>query len=296
MPRRPKRIVCLSTETVEVLYALGEAHRIVGISGYTVIPPEARKEKPKVFAFSSGDLERILATGPDLVLCFSDLQADIARDLVKAGVAVNVFNHRSVDGILAMIETVGLLVGAQARAAELIQQLEAVIEATRAAAARLARRPRVYFEEWDDPPISGIRWVSELIGIAGGEDVFPELAACPSARDRILADPLEAARRRPDIIIGSWCGKRFRPERVAARPGWESVPAVLAGRIHEIKSAILLSPGPVAIREGLPALAKIIAAQCAAAEGARGGGTAAPAPGDPEHGDHPITVTTTSRT
>lgn len=259
MPRRPKRIVCLSTETVEVLYALGEARRIVGISGYTVIPPEARKEKPKVFAFSSGDLARILATEPELALCFSDLQADIARDLAKAGVAVHVFNHRSVDGILAMIETVGFLVGAQARAADLVRELEAVIEATRAAASRLARRPRVYFEEWDDPPISGIRWVSELIGIAGGEDVFPELAGCPSARDRILADPSEAARRCPDIIIGSWCGKRFRPERVAARPAWESVPAVRAGAIHEIKSAIILSPGPVAIREGLPALARLVA-------------------------------------
>ncbi|BAL24868.1 ABC transporter substrate-binding protein [Azoarcus sp. KH32C] len=259
MSRLPQRIVCLSTETVEVLYALGEAHRIVGISGYTVIPPEARKEKPKVFAFSTGDLERILAVQPDLVLCFCDLQADIARDLVKAGVPVHVFNQRSVEDILAMIETVGRLVGAEERAQALVGELEAVIAATRAAAARLPHRPRVYFEEWDEPAISGIRWVSELIGIAGGEDVFGELAARPSARDRILPDPLEAARRCPDLIIGSWCGKRFRPEKVVARPGWEDVPAVRDGHIHELKSAIILAPGPVAIREGLPALAKLIA-------------------------------------
>ncbi|MBD5803691.1 corrinoid ABC transporter substrate-binding protein [Azoarcus sp. Aa7] len=259
MSRLPRRIVCLSTETVEVLYALGEQDRIVGISGYTVIPPQARKEKPKVFAFSTGDLDRILAVQPDLVLCFCDLQADIARDLVKAGVAVHVFNQRSVEDILAMIETVGRLVGAEARAQALVGELEQLIEATRAAAARLPRRPRVYFEEWDEPPISGIRWVSELIGIAGGDDVFAEFANRASARDRILADPMEAARRSPDIIIGSWCGKRFRPEKVAARAGWEDVPAVRNARIHEIKSAIILAPGPVAIREGLPALTKLMA-------------------------------------
>lgn len=264
--RLPQRIVCLSTETVEVLYALGESHRIVGISGYTVIPPQARKEKPKVFAFTSGDLERILAVQPDLVLCFSDLQADIARDLIKAGVSVHVFNQRSVEDILAMIETVGRLVGAEGRAATLVAELEAVIAGVRQAASRLPRRPRVYFEEWDDPAISGIRWVSELIAIAGGEDIFGELASRPSARDRILADPLEAARRAPELIIGSWCGKRFRPERVAAREGWAEVPAVRDGRIHEIKSAIILAPGPVALREGLPALARLIA-DCAHARG-----------------------------
>ena len=262
MNRLPERIVCLSTETVEVLYALGEARRIAGISGYTVYPPAARKEKPKVFAFTSGDLERILAVRPDLVLCFSDLQADIARDLVKAGVAVHVFNQRSVEDILAMIATVGRLVGAEARAGALIAELEELIARTRAAADALPRRPRVYFEEWDEPPISGIRWVSELIDIAGGEDIFAELATRPSARDRILADPLEAARRAPELVIGSWCGKRFRAEKVSARPGWEAVPAVRAGRLREIKSAIILSPGPVAIREGLPALAALIA-ECA---------------------------------
>lgn len=258
MSRLPQRIVCLSTETVEVLYALGEADRIAGISGYTVFPPAARKEKPKVFAFTSGDLERILAVAPDLVLCFSDLQADIARDLIKAGIPVHAFNQRSVDDILAMIGTVGRLVGADARANALVAELEGIIAATRARASKLPRRPRIYFEEWDEPQISGIRWVSELITIAGGEDIFAELAAKPSARDRILADPMEAARRAPDLIIGSWCGKHFRPERIAAREGWSDVPAVRNGRIHEIKSAIILAPGPIAIREGLPALARLI--------------------------------------
>jgi iron complex transport system substrate-binding protein len=250
--RLPSRIVCLTTETVEVLYALGEQARIAGISGYTVIPPRARREKPKVFAFSSGDLEKILAVEPDLVLGFSDMQADVARDLIRAGVAVHVFNQRSVEGILAMIETVGRLVGAVDRSLALVAELEATMAAVRAQAAALPRRPRVYFEEWDEPPISGVGWVSELIAIAGGEDVFAERARHPGAAQRILADP-------PDIIIGSWCGKRFRPERVAAREGWHSVPAVRDGELHEVKSALILSPGPVAIREGLPALAGIIA-------------------------------------
>ena len=259
-PRRlPSRIVCLTTETVEVLYALGEEDRIAGISGYTVIPPRARKEKPKVFAFSSGDLEKILAVAPDLVLGFSDMQADVARDLIKAGVAVHVFNQRSVDGILAMVETVGRLVGAEARALALVAELEATMEAVCARAAALPRRPRVYFEEWDEPPISAVGWVSELIGIAGGEDIFAERARHPGAAQRILADPLEAARAAPDIVVGSWCGKRFRPERVAARAGWEDVPAVRDDELHEVKSALILAPGPVAIREGLPALAEIVA-------------------------------------
>ena len=255
--RLPSRIVCLTTETVEVLYALGEEARIVGISGYTVIPPRARKEKPKVFAFSSGDLDKILAVRPDLVLGFSDMQADIARDLIRAGVAVHVFNQRSVDGILAMIEMVGRLVGAEDRAAALVAELEATMAGVRERAARLPRQPRVYFEEWDEPQISGIGWVSELIEIAGGEDIFAELAQRPGAADRILADSLEAARRGPDIVIGSWCGKRFRPERVVAREGWQDVPAVRDGELHEVKSALILSPGPVAIREGLPALVEV---------------------------------------
>ena len=259
MTRTPRRIVCLTTETVEVLYALGEADRIVGISGYTVTPPRARKEKPKVFAFTSGDIDKILAVQPDLVLTFSNLQANIAADLIRAGVPVYAFNQRSVEDILAMVETIGRLVGAEDKALALVAELEAVIEATRTAAARLPRRLKVYFEEWDEPQISGIRWVSELISMAGGEDVFAELSTCTSAKDRIIADPAEVVRRAPDLILGSWCGKHFRPERVAARPDWETIPAVRNGRIHEIKSAIILTPGPIAIREGLPALARLIA-------------------------------------
>lgn len=261
MPRLPQRIVCLTTETVEVLYALGEQDRIAGISGYTVRPPQARKEKPKVFAFTTGDIEKILAVEPDLVLTFSDLQADIARDLIKAGIPVYALNMRSVDDILAMIETVGRLVGAEERAQALVAGLEAQIAAARAIAAeriaRSGRRPRVYFEEWDDPLISGLRWVSELIDIAGGEDVFAERACSPLARDR-RPTPEEVIAAAPDIIIGSWCGKHFRPERVAARPGWDSIPAVNNGRMHEIKSAIILTPGPVAISEGLPLLQGIL--------------------------------------
>lgn len=260
MSRLPQRIVCLTTETVEVLYALGEEDRIVGISGYTVRPPRARKEKPKVFAFTSGDIEKILATQPDLVLTFSDLQSDISRDLIKAGVPVYAFNPRSVEDILGMVETLGRLVGAEAKALALVAGLEAEIAQARAIAAerlsRTGKRPRVYFEEWDEPLISGIRWVSELIDIAGGEDVFAQRARSPLARDR-RPSPEEVIAAAPDIIIGSWCGKHFRPERVAARPGWQAIPAVDRQNIHEIKSAIILTPGPVAISEGLPLLQRI---------------------------------------
>lgn len=261
MSRLPQRIVCLTTETVEVLYALGEQDRIAGISGYTVRPPQARKEKPKVYAFTTGDIEKILAVQPDLVLTFSDLQADIARDLIKAGVPVYAFNMRSVDDILGMIETLGRLVGAEAKASELVAELEAQIAATRAIAAeRIAKtghRPRVYFEEWDEPHITAVRWVSEMIEIAGGENIFTDRAASPLARDRILADPLEVVRRDPEIIIGSWCGKHFRAEHISRRPGWSTVTAVQNGQMHEIKSAIILTPGPVAISEGLPLLLDI---------------------------------------
>ena len=261
MRRLPQRIVCLTTETVEVLYAIGEQDRIAGITGYTVRPPEARKEKPKVYAFTSGDIDKIMAVRPDLVLTFSDLQADIARDLIKAGVPVYAFNQRSIDDTLGMVETIGRLVGAEERAMRMVAELEAQIARTRAiAATRIARaghRPRVYFEEWDEPNITAVRWVSELIEIAGGQNIFAERAASPLARDRILADPLEVVERAPEIIIGSWCGKHFRPERVAARPGWSAVPAVANGRLHEIKSAIILTPGPVAISEGLPLLLDI---------------------------------------
>lgn len=258
----PQRIACLTTETVEVLYALGQQHRIVGISGYTVRPPAARKEKPKVFAFSSGDLQKILAVEPDLVLSFSNLQAQVAHDLIKSGVEVLAFNQKSVADIFSMIDRLGRLCGVEDKAAALMRRLDLQIISTNATfatiLARAGRKPRVYFEEWDEPMISGIRWVSELIGLAGGDDCFAAEALRHEAGQRIVSDPQEVVRRAPDIIVGSWCGKHFRPERVAARAGWEAVPAVRDGEIHEIKSALILTPGPVAIEEGLPALNRIL--------------------------------------
>ncbi|MFZ8886198.1 MAG: cobalamin-binding protein [Steroidobacteraceae bacterium] len=250
----PSRIVCLTEETTETLYLLEQDWRIVGISGFTVRPPRARREKPRVSAFTSAKIDRILALRPDLVLGFSDLQADIAAELVRLGIEVHVFNHRSVADILRMIRTLGGMVGCQSEAGVLVERLEEGIEAARRIAAGLSRRPRVYFEEWDEPAISCIRWVSELIGIAGGDDCFPELAGQALGRDRIIADPSEVVRRAPDLILGSWCGKKFRPELVAARPGWAAVPAVRDGEIHEIKSAIILQPGPAALTDGLRAL------------------------------------------
>lgn len=256
----PQRIVCLTEEPTEVLYALGEAHRIVGISGFTVRPPRARKEKPKVSAFTSAKIGEILKLEPDLAIGFSDIQADIARDLIKAGVEVWISNHRSVEGILAYIRRLGAMVGAYEKAEAYARRAEAHIAEVRVAAAQLPRRPKVYFEEWDEPIITGIRWVAELIGIAGGEDAFPELAGESLAKQRILADGAEVVRRAPDIIMGSWCGKRFRPEKVAARPGWDAIPAVRAGELHEVKSPIILQPGPAALFDGLDELHRIIAA------------------------------------
>jgi iron complex transport system substrate-binding protein len=254
----PQRIVCLTEEPTEVLYALGEEHRIVGISGFTVRPPRARKEKPKVSAFTSAKIGEILALKPDLAIGFSDIQADIARELIKAGVEVWISNHRSVDGILAYIRRLGAMVGAHERAEAYAQRAEAHLAAVRAAAAVLPRRPRVYFEEWDEPLITGIRWVAELIHIAGGDDLFPELAREPLAKQRILADGAPVIARSPDIILGSWCGKRFRPEKVAARPGWDTIPAVRDGELHEIKSPIILQPGPAALFDGLDAIHRVI--------------------------------------
>ena len=256
----PQRIVCLTEEPTEVLYALGEQQRIVGISGFTVRPPQARKEKPRVSAFTSAKIGEILKLEPDLAIGFSDIQADIARELIKAGVEVWISNHRSVDGILAYIRRLGAMAGAQARAETYVQRAEAHLAAVRAAAAELPRRPKVYFEEWDEPIITGIRWVAELIQIAGGEDCFPELAREPLAKQRILPDGDEVVRRAPDIILGSWCGKRFRPEKVAARPGWNAIPAVRDGELHEIKSPIILQPGPAALFDGLDAIHAVIAA------------------------------------
>jgi iron complex transport system substrate-binding protein len=256
----PQRIVCMTEEPTEVLYALGEEHRIVGISGFTVRPPRARKEKPKVSAFTSAKISEILKLEPDLAIGFSDIQADIARDLIKAGVEVWISNHRSVDGILAYIRRLGAMVGASAKAEAYAQKAEQHIADIRAAAAQLPRRPRVYFEEWDEPLITGIRWVAELVRIAGGDDVFPDEAGESLAKHRILGDDREVIRRAPDIIFGSWCGKRFRPERVAARPGWEAMPAVRHGDLYEVKSPIILQPGPAALFDGLDAMHAIIAA------------------------------------
>lgn len=258
----PERIVCLSTETVEVLYALGEEARIAGISGFTVRPARARKEKPKVSGFSSARIDRILAVRPDLVFAFSDLQADMCADVIRAGVAVHVFNHRSLDGILDMVMMIGRIVGAQERAVALVDHLGKQIEAARAQASRLidalGRRPRVYFEEWDEPRICGIRWVSELIDIAGGEDIFADRAGAHGASDRIIADDSAIIEAAPDLIVASWCGKKVRPELIRARPGWANMPAVRHGRIVEIKSPQILSPGPVVIEEGLPALLRAV--------------------------------------
>ncbi|TAM23299.1 MAG: cobalamin-binding protein [Rhodanobacter sp.] len=255
----PQRIVCLTEEPTEVLYALGEQDRIVGISGFTVRPPRARKEKPKVSAFTSAKIGEILKLEPDLAIGFSDIQADIARELIKAGVEVWISNHRSVDGILAYIRRLGAMVGAHEKAEAYAQRAEAHIAAVRAAAAKLPRRPKVYFEEWDEPIITGIRWVAELVGIAGGDDCFPELARESLAKQRILPNGDEVVRRAPDIILGSWCGKRFRPEKVAARPSWDTIPAVRDGELHEIKSPIILQPGPAALFDGLDAIHAVIA-------------------------------------
>lgn len=256
----PERIVCLTEETTETLYLLGEERRIAGISGYTVRPPRARREKPRVSAFTSANTGKILELKPDLVIGFSDIQADIARELIKRGLNVLVFNQRSVAEILDMIRTLGALVGAPERAAKLVSELESGLGVIRAQADGLGRRPRVYFEEWDQPMISAIRWVSELVGIAGGDDIFPELALSQDARGRIIADPDEVARRAPDLILGSWCGKKFRPEKVRARPGWSEVPAVRDNQLFEIKSAEILQPGPAALTDGVRRIHAIVRA------------------------------------
>jgi iron complex transport system substrate-binding protein len=253
----PRRIVCLTEETVETLYLLGEQDRIVGISGYAVRPPQARREKPRVSAFISADIDKILALTPDLVLTFSDLQADIAAALIRRGLNVHAFNQRSVAAILDMIHTLGAIVNASERARELATGLETRLADARGRAERLPKRPRVFFEEWDDPLIFGIGWVSELIETAGGIDVFADRASRGSAKDRVVT-PNEVMERRPDLIIGSWCGKKFRPERVAARPGFARLAAVQQQDIYEVKSPLILQPGPAALTDGLAALQDII--------------------------------------
>jgi iron complex transport system substrate-binding protein len=228
-------------------------------AGFTVRPPRARQEKPRIAAFTTAKIDQILALRPDLAIGFSDMQADIAQALIRAGVEVWISNHRSVEGILGYVQRLGALVGASENARRYVAELETQIAGVRAAASRLPRRPRVYFEEWDEPMISAIQWVSELVGIAGGDDIFPTRAAAPLGRDRIVADAAEIIAARPDIIIGSWCGKKFRPAKVAARPGWPDIPAVRDGELHEIKSPLILQPGPAALTEGLAALHRIVA-------------------------------------
>jgi iron complex transport system substrate-binding protein len=254
----PSRIVCLTEETVETLYLLGEQDRIVGVSGYAVRPPRVRREKPRVSAFISADIPKILALKPDLVFTFSDLQAEIAAELIRAGVAVHAFNQRDIAGILAMIRATGALVGAADKAERLARDYEARLAEARAST-RGRRRPRVYFEEWDDPLISGIGWVSELIEVAGGEDVFAALRSRASARDRIVP-PADVVAAAPDLILASWCGKKVAPDRIRERLGWDAIPAVRSGRIVEIKSPLILQPGPAALTDGLDAMRAAIAA------------------------------------
>ncbi|MEM8959550.1 MAG: cobalamin-binding protein [Pseudomonadota bacterium] len=253
----PERIICLTEETVETLYLLGQQDRIVGVSGYAVRPPGVRREKPRVSAFTSADIPKILALDPELVLTFSDLQADIAAALLQAGVTVLGYNQRDIAGILAMIRSLGALTGVPERADALADSYTARLAALSAATAGTPR-PLVYFEEWDDPLIAGIGWVSELIEIAGGRDAFALQARCGRATDRIL-QPGDVIAARPDLILASWCGKKVRPERIAKRPGWDAIPAVQAGRITEVKSPLILQPGPAALTDGLDAIAAAIA-------------------------------------
>ncbi|MBB6092013.1 iron complex transport system substrate-binding protein [Povalibacter uvarum] len=258
----PHRIVCLTEETTETLYLLEEDWRIVGISGFTVRPARARREKPKVSAFISAKIDKILELEPDLVLGFSDLQADIAAELIRNGVNVHVFNHRDVAGIFTMIRMLGGMVGCEARANQLCERLAAGLDEIHAAAAQFPVRPRVYFEEWDVPLIVGSRWVSELVQIAGGEECFPQYAVESLGKNRIIADESAVIRAAPQIIFGSWCGKKFRPRIVRDRSGWQDIPAVADDELHEIKSPIILQPGPAALTDGVREIHRLIAAWC----------------------------------
>lgn len=248
----PERIVCLTEETVETLYRLGEQQRIVGVTGFAVRPPEVRREKPRVGAFTTADVPDIVALQPDLVLTFSDLQAPIAEALIRGGIAVHAFNQRTVSGILAMIRTLGALVGVPEKAQALAGELEARVARVRERF-RDATPVRVYFEEWDEPMISGIGWVSELIGIAGGHDVFAAAGQEQGARERIVSSAAVIGAA-PEVMIASWCGKKVRPERIRERPGWDAIPAVTNGRLHDIKSPLILQPGPAALTDGLDSL------------------------------------------
>ena len=254
----PRRIVCLTEETTEIIYLLSEQDRIVGISGYTVRPPEARRDKPKVSAFINAKFDKIMSLEPDLVFAFSDLQADIAAELIRRGVNVFTFNQRSVGEILEMILTVGRIVADEERAHALVRRLESELDAIRESAARFPYRPRVYFEEWYDPLISGIRWVDELIEIAGGETIFPGLRNCQAAKDRIVS-PEAVIEANPQVIIGSWCGRQVKKDIIRRRENWESIDAIKAGHIYEIKSTYILQPGPASLTEGARQIHKILA-------------------------------------
>ena len=253
----PERIVCLTEETTETLYLLGQGERIVGVSGYTVRPLEARR-KPKVSAFINAKFDKIAALEPDLVLAFSDLQADLVAELVRRGMNVVAFNQRTIAEILRMIRMLGGLVGCQREAEQLADRLSADLDRIRELAAMLPRRPRVFFEEWDAPLISGIRWVEELVEVAGGAPIFPELADAGLAKDRIV-DPAEVARRDPQVIFASWCGKKMKKATIRSRPGWDTVSAVRDDRIYEIKSTYILQPGPASLTEGVRQLHAILA-------------------------------------
>ncbi len=252
----PERIVCLTEETTETLYLLGEGDRVVGVSGYTVRPPEARR-KPKVSAFITARIDKIVDLQPDLVFAFSDLQADIVADLVRRGLNVVVFNQRSVREILRMIETIGALVGVPEKGRDLAATLRNGLRRVADESSRLPKRPRVFFEEWYDPLISGIRWVSELVDVAGGEDVYAENREFHDAKRRIV-DPADVVARDPEVVVGSWCGRKFRPELVRERPGWRAISAVRNDMLREIKSTLILQPGPAALTDGVAALEKIV--------------------------------------
>ena len=254
----PNRIICMTEETTETLYLLGEQDRIVGISGFTVRPPEARKEKPRVSAFTSAKIDKIMALKPDLVLGFSDLQADIAADLIRRGISVHIFNHRSIQEILEMMIMLGSMVGVQEKAMTWVSQFERQCADMKALSPPGIKKPIVYFEEWSDPIITGIQWVSEIIELAGGEDCYPEHSKEPLAKNRIVADPLDVIDKQPDIIIGSWCGRKFRPDQVLAREGWKNIPAVKNNAVFEIKSSVIMQPGPAALTDGLDQMKHII--------------------------------------
>ena len=254
-----QRIACLSTESVETLYALGAEEYIAGISGFTVRPPRARAEKPKISGFSSAKLELILAVKPDLAIGFCNLQADICRDLAHAGIEVHLFNQRSIAGILRMISVLASMVQREEAGRQLVASLQAQVDSVRARAALWTRRPTIYFEEWNDPLMSGVGWAAEAIVIAGGVDAFPELSVHHSAKERIIADPMEVVRRMPDIIVGSWCGKKFQPDALKGRAGWDAIPALKNNMLFEIKSPDILSPGPAVITEGLRQISDMVA-------------------------------------